>query len=41
MYGNEVDSMCLLPSCSVEYGEGNIIFVITFNRLLPPSNAAL
>ena len=36
MYGNEVDSMFLLPSCSsVEYGEGHLIFVITFNRLLP------
>ena len=42
VYGNEVDSMFLLPSCSsVEYGEGHLIFVITFNRLLPPSNAAL
>ena len=42
MYGNEVDSMFLLPSCSsVEYGEGHLIFVITFSRLLSPSNAAL
>ena len=42
VYGNEVDSMFLLPSCSsFEYGEGHLIFVITFNHLLPPSNAAL
>ena len=44
VYGNEVDSMFLLPFCSsVEHGEGHIIFVfmITFNRLLRPSNAAL
>ena len=42
MYRNEVDSMFLLPSCSaVEYGKGHLIFVITFNRLLPPSNAVL
>ena len=42
MYGDEVDSMFPLPSCSsVEYGKGHLIFVITFNCLLPPSNAAL
>ena len=42
LHDNEVDSTFLLPSCSsVEYGEGNLIFVITFNRLLPLSNAAL
>ena len=42
MYGKEGDSMFLLPSCSsFEYGEGHLIFVITFNHLLPPSNAVL
>ena len=42
MYGDEADSIFLLPSySSVEYGEGHLIFVIAFNHLLPPSNAAL
>ena len=31
----------LLFYSSVEHGEGHLIFMITFNRLLPPSNAAL
>ena len=42
VYEDEADSIFLLPSCSsIEYGEGHLIFVIAFNRLLPPSNAAL
>ena len=34
---------CFFPlvGSSAEYGEGRLIFVITFNRLLPLSNAAL
>ena len=45
VYGNEGDSMFLLPfSSSVNrtwQRPCKFVFMITFNRLLPPSNAAL